>query len=99
MVRDRVRGGELGYRDRERFMGRISVKVGLKNLIFGLQNLRITEQSSARLHIYAAFTLACRSPHCRFDGDICETAQASLATEGRPSSEQCQANQLITLLL
>ena len=44
----------------------------------------------------AAFRLACRSPHCRFDGDICSTAQAPLATEGRPSGKQREANQLIS---
>ena len=34
---------------------------------------------------YAAFRLACRSPHCRFDDDICITTQAPLAAEGWPS--------------
>ena len=33
----------------------------------------------------AAFRLACRSPHCRFDGDICSTAQAPLATASSQS--------------
>ena len=49
--------------------------------------------------LYAAFWLACRSWHCRFDGDVCTTVQAPLAAEGRPSSEQHQANQSITSLL
>ena len=31
---------------------------------------------------YAAFRLTCRLPHCRFDDDICTTAQAPLAAEG-----------------
>ena len=44
----------------------------------------------------AAFRLACRSPHCRFDGDFCSTAHAPLAAEGRPSSKLRQANQSIT---
>ena len=44
----------------------------------------------------AACRLACRSPHCRFDVDICSTAQAPLAAEGRPSGKQRQANQLIS---
>ena len=44
----------------------------------------------------AAFRLACGSPHCRFDGDICSTAQAPLAAEGRPSRKQRHANQSIT---
>ena len=44
--------------------------------------------------IRLAFRLACRSPHCRFDGDFCTTAQAPLAAEERPSGEQCQANKL-----
>ena len=37
--------------------------------------------------------------HCRFDGDFCTTAQMPLAAEKRPSSEQRQANQSITLPL
>ena len=45
---------------------------------------------------YAAFILACHSPHCRFDGDFCSTAQALLAPEGRPSGKQRQTNQSIT---
>ena len=36
------------------------------------------------------------SPHCRFDGDFCTTAQVPLAVEERLSGEQRQANQLIT---
>ena len=31
---------------------------------------------------YAGFRLTCRLPHCRFDDDICSTAQAPLAAEG-----------------
>ena len=31
---------------------------------------------------YAGFRLTCRLPHCRFDDDICTTAQAPLAAEG-----------------
>ena len=30
----------------------------------------------------AGFRLTCRLPHCRFDDDICSTAQAPLAAEG-----------------
>ena len=30
----------------------------------------------------AGFRLTCRLPHCRFDDDICTTAQAPLAAEG-----------------
>ena len=44
----------------------------------------------------AAFRLACRSQHCRFDGDFCATAQAPLAAEGRPGGKQRQNNQSIT---
>ena len=50
----------------------------------------------------AAFRLACRSPHCRFDDDICTTAQAPLAAEaaeGWPSGKQRLANRSITLPL
>ena len=47
----------------------------------------------------AAFRLACRSQHCRFDDDICTTAQLPLAAERWPSSNQRLANELITLLL
>ena len=50
-------------------------------------------------HSYAAFRLACRLPHCRFDGDFCTTAQAPLAAEGWPSGKQRHANRLITLPL
>ena len=32
--------------------------------------------------LYAAFELACLSPHYCFDGDICTTSQAPLAAEG-----------------
>ena len=46
--------------------------------------------------LYAAFGLACRSPHCRFDGDFCTTAQAPLTAEERPSGEQGQAYQSIS---
>ena len=31
---------------------------------------------------HAGFRLTCRLPHCRFDDDICTTAQAPLAVEG-----------------
>ena len=48
---------------------------------------------------YAGFRLTCRLPHCRFDDDICTTAQASLAAEGWPSGKQRQANRSITLPL
>ena len=34
------------------------------------------------IQTYAAFRLTCRLPHCRFDDDICTTAQAPLAAEG-----------------
>ena len=44
----------------------------------------------------ADFRLACRSPHCQFDGGFCTTAKALLTVEERPSSEQRQANQSIT---
>ena len=47
----------------------------------------------------AGFRLTCRLPHCRFDDDICSTAQAPLAAEGWPSSKQRQANRSITLPL
>ena len=48
---------------------------------------------------YAGFRLTCRLPHCRFDDDICSTAQAPLAAEGWPSGKQRQANRSITLPL
>ena len=48
---------------------------------------------------YAAFWLACHSPHCRFDDDICTTAQAPLAAERWPSGKQRHAKRLITLPL
>ena len=38
-------------------------------------------------HCNAAFRLACRSPHCHFEGDFCTTAQAPLATEERASGK------------
>ena len=47
----------------------------------------------------AGFRLTCRLPHCRFDDDICPTAQAPLAAEGWPSGKQRQANRSITLPL
>ena len=47
----------------------------------------------------AGFRLTCRLPHCRFDDDICSTAQAPLAAEGWPSGKQRQANRSITLPL
>ena len=49
--------------------------------------------------INAGFRLTCRLPHCRFDDDICSTAQAPLAAEGWPSDKQRQANGSITLPL
>ena len=49
--------------------------------------------------INAGFRLTCRLPHCRFDDDICSTAQAPLAAEGWPSGKQRQANRSITLPL
>ena len=48
---------------------------------------------------YAGFRLTCRLPHCRFDDDICSTAQAPHAAEGWPSGKQRQANRSITLPL
>ena len=48
---------------------------------------------------YAGFRLTCRLPHCRFDDDICSTAQAPLAAEGWPSGKQRQANRSIILPL
>ena len=47
----------------------------------------------------AGFRLTCRLPHCRFDDDICSTAQALLAAEGWPSGKQRQANRSIILPL
>ena len=47
-------------------------------------------------HTYAAFRLACCSPHCCFDNDICKTVQVPLTAEGRLSGEQRQAYQSIT---
>ena len=43
--------------------------------------------------------LACRSLHYRFDGDICTTAQAPLATGRRPSGKQRLTDQSIVSLL
>ena len=48
---------------------------------------------------YAGFRLTCRLLHCRFDDDICSTAQAPLAAEGWPSGKQLHANRSITLPL
>ena len=56
-------------------------------------------ENKERGHYYAAFRLACRSQHYRFDDDICTTAQAPLAAEGWPSGKQQLANRLITLPL
>ena len=47
----------------------------------------------------AAFRLACRSPLCCFDGDICTTVQTLLAAQGWPSGKQRLANKSITLPL
>ena len=55
--------------------------------------------ASQRWWTYAAFRLACHSTHCRFDDDICTTAQAPLAAEGWPSGKQRLANRSITLPL
>ena len=48
---------------------------------------------------YAAFRLACHSPLCHFDGDICTIAQTSLAAQRWPSSKQHLANKSMTLPL
>ena len=57
----------------------------------------VTDKLKCKLN--AGFRLTCRLPHCRFDDDICSTAQASLAAEGSPSGKQRQANyRSITLL-
>ena len=40
------------------------------------------KHADSTVQINAAFRLACRSPHCHFDDDICTTAQAPLAAEG-----------------
>ena len=64
-------------------------------LIFILPSFKL--ELIRHVFYYAAFRLACRSPHCHFDGNICKTAQAPLAAEG--SGEQRQANQSITLPL
>ena len=70
------------------------------------QNFRVPNSGKlAFLHaandFYAGFRLTCGLPHCRFDDDICSTAQAplALAAEGWPSSKQRQANRSITLPL
>ena len=49
----------------------------------------------------AAFRLACHSPLCHFNGNMCTTAQIPLATQGMgwPSGKQCPTNRLATLLL
>ena len=57
------------------------------------------EKWDRTMHINAGFRLTCRLPHCRFDDDICSTAQAPLAAEGWPSGRQRQANRSITLPL
>ena len=57
---------------------------------------KLNNTQNYKKECYAAFRLACRLPHCRFDGNFCANAQAPLATEERPSGEQRQANQLIT---
>ena len=68
-------------------------------LNFKVMNLTVnmvTPIRVATVYPTTAFKLACRSPHCHFDSDFCTPAQASLATEERPSGEQRQANQSIT---
>ena len=64
-----------------------------------LQNTGSSMYSASKQLYNAAFRLACRSPHCRFDDDICTTAQAPLAAEWWPSSKQHLANRSITLPL
>ena len=59
--------------------------------------LDLTYNSYEQSH--AAFRLACRSRHCRFDDDICTTAQAPLAGKGWPSGKQRLANRSTTLSL
>ena len=49
--------------------------------------------------LYAAFRLACLSPHCHFDEYICTTVHALLAADGWPSGKQRLANRSITLPL
>ena len=61
--------------------------------------LEMTLQQYDWVPIYAGFRLTCRLPHCRFDDDICSTAQAPLAAEGWPSGKQRQTNRSITLPL
>ena len=59
----------------------------------------LVELNFTKTKCNAAFRLVCRSPqrpHCRFDGDICSTAQGPLAAEERPSSKQRPANQSIS---
>ena len=58
-----------------------------------------TYMSYVESQCYAGFRLTCRLPHCRFDDDICSTAQAPLAAAGWPSGKQRQANRSITLPL
>ena len=55
--------------------------------------------STSSVGLNAGFRLTCRLPHCRFDDDICSTAQAPLAAEEWPSGKQRQANRSITLPL
>ena len=42
----------------------------------------------------AAFRLACCSPHCCFDDDICTTVQVALAAKGWSAGKQHLANKL-----
>ena len=60
---------------------------------------QVRQRVSNILKYNVGFRLTCRLPHCRFDDDICTTAQASLAAEGWPSGKQRQANRSITLPL
>ena len=76
---------------------------GLKKNSFGIPSLKhksgiLVLENKQKLP-YAAFRLACRSPHCRFDDDICTTAQAPLVTEGWPSGKQRLAKRSIALPL
>ena len=59
-------------------------------------NFLVGGKKSAHSQSNAAFRLACRLPHCCFDGDICTTVQAPLATEGRPSGKQHLAIKSVT---
>ena len=47
----------------------------------------------------ATFRLTCCSGLCRFDGNICTTAQAPLDAQGWPSGKQRLANKSVTLPL